>query len=167
MSRTATAAKVTRSYGVTPKSRLLIKRVSPKAAHIPMAAPTSANLAPCRKTVSTLCPERQTNANFALALRHSVRNYAVDADDSQGELHCPGNTQHDEAHFHRIHLFKLCETGDVRGAYDPHALRLKRAALFRVGEVHRGREQQAILEIRKPCPARRGLVQRYQFFAFG
>jgi hypothetical protein len=80
MSRTATAAKVTRSYGVTPKSRLLIKRVSPKAAHIPMAAPTSANLAPCRKTVSTLCPERQTNANFALALRHSVRNYAVDAD---------------------------------------------------------------------------------------
>jgi hypothetical protein len=63
-----------------------------------------------------------------------------------------------------IHLFKLCETGDVRGAYDPHALRLKRAALFRVGEVHRGREQQAILEIRKPCPARRGLVQRYQFF---
>ena len=31
--------------------------------------------------VSTLGPKRQANSNFALALRHTVRNYAIDADD--------------------------------------------------------------------------------------
>src|SRR5689334_15280352 len=44
--------------------------------------------------VLTLRPQRQTNSYFALALRHRVRNHAIDADEPQYQRHCAGDPQH-------------------------------------------------------------------------
>ena len=81
------ATNVSGSFAVTPYSRLVIRRVKPKAAPMPNATPTSANFVPCLRTICSTSPrsgsKRQTNANFAFALRHRVRHHAIDADDSQ------------------------------------------------------------------------------------
>ena len=150
MSRTATAAKVTRSYGVSQRA-------------------DCSSSASVRKQRTFRWPRRPAPTSRRAAKPFAARLHVVPRAPNECQFRAGVATQCKKLRrrCRCIHLFKLCETGDVRGAYDPHALRLKRAALFRVGEVHRGREQQAILEIRKPCPARRGLVQRYQFFAFG
>ncbi len=96
MSSTATAANVSGSAAVTPKSMLDSKRISGSAAAMPKATPSSPSFTPRPRTephnITALRAKRHAHTNLVRALADDVRNHAVHADARQQEPASAANT---------------------------------------------------------------------------